>query len=55
MIIPEEEWEAMLPEVSAATQQVFQPLLEEEEVEVGETVESTLEQITALLRKLSYK
>ncbi|XP_064011981.1 condensin complex subunit 1 [Pogoniulus pusillus] len=55
VIIPEEEWEAMLPEVSAATQQVFQPLLEEEEVEVGETVESTLEQITALLRKLSYK
>ncbi|NXF94040.1 CND1 protein, partial [Eubucco bourcierii] len=54
-VAPEEEWKAMLPEVRAATQQLFQPLLEEEEVEVGETVESTLEQITKLLRKLNYK
>ncbi|NXI35166.1 CND1 protein, partial [Galbula dea] len=54
---PEEEWEAMLPEVKAATQQLFQPLQEEEEnmLEVEETVESTLEQITVLLRKLNYK
>uniref|UniRef100_A0A8C0EI38 Condensin complex subunit 1 n=1 Tax=Bubo bubo TaxID=30461 RepID=A0A8C0EI38_BUBBB len=51
---PEEEWEAMLPEVRAATQQLFQPLQEgeEEELEVDETVESTLEQITGLLRNV---
>ncbi|NXF45842.1 CND1 protein, partial [Oceanites oceanicus] len=56
-ITPEEEWEAMLPEVRAATQQLFQPLQEGEEevLEVEETVESTLEQITGLLRKLNYK
>lgn len=56
-IAPEEEWEAMLPEVRAATQQLFQPLEEGEEevLEVEETVESTLEQITGLLRKLKYK
>ncbi|KAK2516781.1 Ncapd2 [Columba guinea] len=56
-ITPEEEWEAMLPEVRAATQQLFQPLQEEEEevLEVEETVESMLEQITGLLRKLNYK
>lgn len=47
----------MLPEVRAATQQLFQPLQEEEEevLEVEETVESMLEQITGLLRKLNYK
>ncbi|KAM9277718.1 condensin complex subunit 1 [Cariama cristata] len=57
VITPEEEWEAMLPEVRAATQQLFQPLQEEEEevLEVGETAESTSEQITGLLRKLNYK
>lgn len=57
MIAPEEEWEAMLPEVRAATQQLFQPLQEgeEEELEVEETVESTVEQITWLLKKLNYK
>ncbi|XP_065504815.1 condensin complex subunit 1 isoform X2 [Caloenas nicobarica] len=57
VITPEEEWEAMLPEVRAAIQQLFQPLQEEEEevLEVEETVESTLEQITGLLRKLNYK
>ncbi|NWR65294.1 CND1 protein, partial [Bucorvus abyssinicus] len=57
VITPEEEWEAMLPEVRAATQQLFQPLQEGEEVvlEVEETVESTSEQITGLLRKLNYK
>ncbi|KAK1200158.1 CND1 protein, partial [Pygoscelis papua] len=56
-ITPEEEWEAMLPEVRAATQQLFQPLQEGEEevLEVEETVESTSEQITGLLRKLNYK
>ncbi|XP_026716613.1 condensin complex subunit 1 [Athene cunicularia] len=56
-IAPEEEWEAMLPEVRAATQQLFQPLQEgeEEELEVEETVESTLEKITGLLRKLNYR
>lgn len=56
-ITPEEEWEAMLPEVRAATQQLFQPLEEGEEevLEVEGTVESTLEQITGLLRKLKYK
>ncbi|XP_075564505.1 condensin complex subunit 1 [Pelecanus crispus] len=56
-ITPEEEWEAMLPEVRAATQQLFQPLQEGEEevLEVEETVESTSEQITRLLRKLNYK
>ncbi|NXF08403.1 CND1 protein, partial [Smithornis capensis] len=57
VIAPEEEWEAMLPEVRAATQQLFQPLQEGEEdlLEVEETVESTVEQITGLLRKLNYK
>ncbi|NXD85150.1 CND1 protein, partial [Halcyon senegalensis] len=57
VITPEEEWEAMLPEVRAATQQLFQPLQEEEEevLEIEETVESTLEQITGQLKKLNYK
>ncbi|NWU63916.1 CND1 protein, partial [Pterocles burchelli] len=57
VITPEEEWEAMLPEVRAATQQLFQPLQEGEEevLEVEETVESTSEQITGLLKKLNYK
>ncbi|NXE26036.1 CND1 protein, partial [Ardeotis kori] len=56
-ITPEEEWEAMLPEVRAATQQLFQPQQEgeEEALEVEDTVESTSEQITRLLRKLNYK
>ncbi|NXR98397.1 CND1 protein, partial [Oxylabes madagascariensis] len=57
VISPEEEWEAMLPEIRAATQQLFQPLQkgEEEVLEVEETVESTVEQITGLLKKLNYK
>lgn len=57
MITPEEEWEAMLPEIRAATQQLFQPLQkgEEEVLEVEETVERTVEQITGLLKKLNYK
>ncbi|NWI24881.1 CND1 protein, partial [Sula dactylatra] len=56
-ITPEEEWEAMLPEVRAATQQLFQPLQEGEEevLEIEETAESTSKQITGLLRKLNYK
>lgn len=61
MITPEAEWEAMLTEVRAATQQLFQPLQEGEEeeelplLEVEETVERTVEQITGLLKKLNYK
>ncbi|XP_050189100.1 condensin complex subunit 1 isoform X2 [Myiozetetes cayanensis] len=57
VITPEEEWEAMLPEVRAAIQQLFQPQQEKEEevLEVEETVESAVEQITGLLRKLNYK
>ncbi|XP_066197267.1 condensin complex subunit 1 isoform X1 [Sylvia atricapilla] len=57
VVTPEEEWEAMLPEIRAATQQLFQPLQkgEEEELEVEETVERTVEQITGLLKKLNYK
>ncbi|NXM80835.1 CND1 protein, partial [Oenanthe oenanthe] len=57
VVAPEEEWEAMLPEVSAATQQLFQPLEEGEEevLEIEETVEKTVEQITGLLKKLNYK
>lgn len=57
MVAPQEEWEAMLPEVRAATQQLFQPLQEGEEevLEVEETVERTVEQITGLLKKLNYK
>ncbi|NWW69797.1 CND1 protein, partial [Climacteris rufus] len=57
VITPEEEWEAMLPEVRDATQQLFQPLQEGEEevLEVEETVESTVERITGLLKKLNYK
>ncbi|NXP05107.1 CND1 protein, partial [Thinocorus orbignyianus] len=56
-ITPEEEWEAMLPEVRAAIQQLFQPLQEGEEemLEVEQTVESTVKQITGLLRRLNYK
>ncbi|NXY35259.1 CND1 protein, partial [Pomatorhinus ruficollis] len=57
VIAPEEEWEAMLPEIRAATQQLFQPLQkgEEEVLEAEETVERTVEQITGLLKKLNYK
>ncbi|NXK63493.1 CND1 protein, partial [Sylvietta virens] len=57
VIAPEEEWEAMLPEIRTATQQLFQPLQkgEEEVLEVEETVERTVEQITELLKKLNYK
>ncbi|NXD43951.1 CND1 protein, partial [Copsychus sechellarum] len=57
VVAPEEEWEAMLPEVRAATQQLFQPLEEGEEevLEIEETVERTVEQITGLLKKLNYK
>ncbi|XP_029875885.1 condensin complex subunit 1 isoform X1 [Aquila chrysaetos chrysaetos] len=57
VITPEEEWEAMLPEVRAATQQLFQPQQEGEEevLEVEETAEGTSEQITRLLSKLNYK
>uniref|UniRef100_A0A8C5TL43 Condensin complex subunit 1 n=1 Tax=Malurus cyaneus samueli TaxID=2593467 RepID=A0A8C5TL43_9PASS len=57
VITPEEEWNAMLPEVRAATQQLFQPMQEGEEevLEIEETVESTVEQITGLLKKLNYK
>lgn len=57
MVAPQEEWEAMLPEVRAATQQLFKPLQEGEEnvLEVEETVERTVEQITGLLKKLNYK
>ncbi|XP_030902731.2 condensin complex subunit 1 isoform X2 [Melopsittacus undulatus] len=55
VITPEEEWEAMLPEVRAAVQELFEPLQEEEVLEVEETVESTLKQITGLLRKLNYR
>ncbi|XP_065598233.1 condensin complex subunit 1 [Cyrtonyx montezumae] len=57
-IAPEEEWEAMLPEVRAAAQQVLQSLQEEEDeevLEVEETAEGTSERITGLLRKLNYK
>ncbi|TRZ15379.1 hypothetical protein HGM15179_011761 [Zosterops borbonicus] len=57
VIAPEEEWEAMLPEIRAAVQQLFEPLQkgEEEVLEVEETVERTVEQITGLLKKLNYK
>uniref|UniRef100_A0A8C3U5K6 Condensin complex subunit 1 n=1 Tax=Catharus ustulatus TaxID=91951 RepID=A0A8C3U5K6_CATUS len=57
VVAPQEEWEAMLPEVRAATQQLFKPLQEGEEnvLEVEETVERTVEQITGLLKKLNYK
>ncbi|XP_062369276.1 condensin complex subunit 1 [Cinclus cinclus] len=57
VVAPEEEWEAMLPEVRAATQQLFQPLQEGEEevLEVEETLERTVKQITGLLKKLNYK
>ncbi|NXU03493.1 CND1 protein, partial [Buphagus erythrorhynchus] len=57
VVAPEEEWEAMLPGVRAATEQLFQPLQEGEEevLEVEETVEKTVEQITGLLKKLNYK
>uniref|UniRef100_A0A8C0BA34 Condensin complex subunit 1 n=1 Tax=Buteo japonicus TaxID=224669 RepID=A0A8C0BA34_9AVES len=44
VITPEEEWEAMLPEVRSATQQLFQPQQEGEEevLEVEETAEILL-------------
>lgn len=57
-ITPEEEWEAMLPEVTAAARQILQPLQEDEDeevLEVEETAEGTSEQITGMLRKLNYK
>uniref|UniRef100_A0A8C3M2F5 Condensin complex subunit 1 n=1 Tax=Chrysolophus pictus TaxID=9089 RepID=A0A8C3M2F5_CHRPC len=57
-ITPEEEWEAMLPEVRAAARQILQPLQEEEDeemLEVEETAEGTSVQITGMLRKLNYK
>uniref|UniRef100_A0A8C3R1V1 Condensin complex subunit 1 n=1 Tax=Cyanoderma ruficeps TaxID=181631 RepID=A0A8C3R1V1_9PASS len=56
VVATEEEWEAMLPEIRAAIQQLFQPLQKEEEevLEVEETVERTVEQITGLLKKLNY-
>uniref|UniRef100_A0A8B9SS15 Condensin complex subunit 1 n=1 Tax=Anas platyrhynchos TaxID=8839 RepID=A0A8B9SS15_ANAPL len=55
-ITPEEEWEAMLPEVRAAVEQLL-PLQEEEDevLEVEETAEGASEQITGLLKKLNYK
>ncbi|XP_009067533.1 PREDICTED: condensin complex subunit 1-like, partial [Acanthisitta chloris] len=57
VIAPEEEWEAMLPEVRAAIEQLFEPLQEEEEevLKVEETVESTVDKITRLLKRLNYK
>ncbi|XP_062428605.1 condensin complex subunit 1 [Rhea pennata] len=57
VITPEEEWEAMLPEIRAVMQQLIQPLQGEEEevLEVEETAERTSERITGLLRKLNYK
>ncbi|XP_021252367.1 condensin complex subunit 1 [Numida meleagris] len=59
-VTPEEEWEAMLPEVRAAARQILQQLQEEEEedeevLEVEETAEDTAEKITGLLKRLNYK
>ncbi|NWI14057.1 CND1 protein, partial [Crypturellus soui] len=56
-VTPEEEWEAMLPEIRAVVQELLQPLQGEEEevLEVEATAEETLERIACLLRKLNYK
>uniref|UniRef100_A0A7M4EKC1 Condensin complex subunit 1 n=1 Tax=Crocodylus porosus TaxID=8502 RepID=A0A7M4EKC1_CROPO len=58
-ITPEEEWEAMQPELKATVQQLLHPLQGEEEreveVEVEDTAQDTAERITQLLRKLNYK
>ncbi|KGL82289.1 Condensin complex subunit 1, partial [Tinamus guttatus] len=56
-VTPEEEWEAMLPEIRAAVQELLQPLQGEEEevLEVEATAEETSERIACLLRKLNYK
>ncbi|NXA41901.1 CND1 protein, partial [Eudromia elegans] len=56
-VTPEEEWEAMLPEIRAVVQDLLQPLQEEEEevLEVEATAEETSERIACLLRKLNYK
>ncbi|XP_072182852.1 condensin complex subunit 1 isoform X1 [Excalfactoria chinensis] len=57
-ITPEEEWEAMLPEVRAAARQILQPQQEEEDeevLEVEETAERASEQIIGMLKKLNYK
>lgn len=58
-ITPEEEWEAMQPELKAMVQQLLHPLQGEEErevaVEVEDTAQDTAEHIIQLLRKLNYK
>ncbi|KAM7180780.1 condensin complex subunit 1 isoform 3-T3 [Macrochelys suwanniensis] len=58
LITPEEEWEAMQPELRDTIHQLLHPLQgeeEEETVEVEETALNTAEHIIHLLRKLNYK
>nr|XP_006124233.1 condensin complex subunit 1 isoform X2 [Pelodiscus sinensis] len=60
LITPEEEWEAMLPELRATIHQLLHALQGDEEeeetaLEVEETALSTAERIIQLLRKLNYK
>uniref|UniRef100_A0A8C0J688 Condensin complex subunit 1 n=1 Tax=Chelonoidis abingdonii TaxID=106734 RepID=A0A8C0J688_CHEAB len=58
LITPEEEWEAMQPELRATIHQLLHPLQgeeEEETLEVEETALNTAERIIQLLRKLNYK
>ncbi|XP_030391299.1 condensin complex subunit 1 isoform X4 [Gopherus evgoodei] len=58
LITPEEEWEAMQPELWATIHQLLHPLQgeeEEETLEVEETALNTAERIIQLLRKLNYK
>ncbi|NWY02789.1 CND1 protein, partial [Nothoprocta ornata] len=56
-VTPEEEWEAMLPEIRTVVQELLQTLQGEEEevLEVEATAEETSERIACLLRKLNYK
>lgn len=59
LITPEEEWEAMQPELKTTMHQLLAmdegEEEEEEALEVEETALSTAEHILQLLRKLNYK
>ncbi|XP_048675782.2 condensin complex subunit 1 isoform X4 [Caretta caretta] len=58
LITPEEEWEAMQPELRATIHQLLHPLQgdeEEETLKVEENALNTAEHIIQLLRKLNYK
>lgn len=59
MLDPEEEWEAMLPELKSTLQQLLTPPQEEEgipeKIATTETTEEVKGRIRQLLAKASYK